>query len=141
MNNWDIIFYSILGIIFLILLIVLVICSFNTFYCIVFERDEVGIYRKYLKLNDDEFIIKHTFKFKKTDKLFIVFTTEKYKDEIITLECNNKTSFVSSINENYECLASSFYKRDTKKLYEKLYRIWINNDKDIQHYDFYKLNK
>lgn len=102
----------------LVILLILVIICFpfiflnNTIYCNIFEREQVQIFNKLNRLSTSDFYRK---------KGGYEYYTDKYPEYYIITWDNGTTS----VHTNYMlvCVASAFYKKGSKKLYEKLKNI------------------
>lgn len=99
----------------------LVICLFflfnETTYMFLFEHDDWKLWKKLNRLD-----ISH-FHYQEHPYLYVhVFTCDKFPDWEITLQPNGKYSYVNDI-KSYDCILCNFYKKASKKLYNKLIKL------------------
>lgn len=100
-----------------ILLILCLICdSFiflnRTIYCNIFDMDEVKVFNRLNKLEASDFY-----------KEGYRYYTDKYPNYYIVLWESGVASVYDSTIKYDNCIACTFYKRGSKKLYQKLKNI------------------
>lgn len=105
--------------ILIILLMLALICHFfiflnRTIYCNVFDKDKVKVYNRLNKLEASDFY---------KEKNGFRYYTDKYPNYYIVLWESGVASIYDSTIKGNKCIACTFYKRGSKKLYQKLKNI------------------
>ncbi len=106
------IFSGILFLIWLVCLIMVIICSNNTLYCYVFEREDIKVFYKLLKVDSSLFDLCYE------DRNAKYYICSKYPEMEILVYNNTAIVFA-----NDKCIASRFYRRGSRKLAEKLLKL------------------
>lgn len=100
-----------------LLLVVFILLNNNTLYCKFFYKDEYKLFNLLINLDINEFT------FYKREIVYDVITVDIFKCyRFPTMKfnvINGERSFISSSDDN-RCILSSFYKKGSKQLAEKL---------------------